>query len=71
MKSTYKGFELEAKREKCLGGWNMTYFTATRLSDGYELISAFSEGRDSLSTYIEDMKSSVDDYLFNPEGYED
>lgn len=37
--ASYKGFEIEVKRERCLGGWDMVYFSVSRNSDGTEMTS--------------------------------
>ena len=34
MKVNYRGFEIEAKREQALGGWNNIYYTVMRESGG-------------------------------------
>lgn len=63
MKVSYKGYEIEVKRERCLGGWDMTYYTIYRESDGYECVCDFSEGEDSVRDWIKWMKERVDDEL--------
>lgn len=69
MKVTYRGCELKATREKCLGGWKMAFYSAFDLSDGYEIVSAYSDGNDTLQSFIDDMKRIVDEYLADPERY--
>jgi len=71
MKVTYKGFELEAKREDCMAGYGLLYCTAYRTSDGYELISYPEDSAETVREKIKDLKSQVDDYLENPEAWED
>lgn len=71
MKSHYKGFELEAHREKCLGGWSMLYYSAVRESDGWEIISSFMDSSDTVREIIKDLKQSIDDYLLHPEDWEE
>lgn len=63
MKTKYKGFILEAKREMCLGGYKMAYFNAARESDGLELICSYSEGEDHLRDFIKQMKEEIDGFL--------
>lgn len=43
MKKTYRDCQIESKREKCLGGWSMTYYSAYT-KDGYEICCDFTEG---------------------------
>lgn len=71
MKTTYKGFEIEAKREQALGGWTNIYYTVMRESDGWFLCDSFSESEDKIKDFIKDLKNTVDDYLQNPELYEE
>lgn len=71
MKTVYKGFEVEVKREKCLAGYPMLYFTVMRQSDGWYMIDSFSDSEDTVREMIADLKKSVDDYLENPEDWED
>ena len=71
MKSIYRGFEIEARREQCLAGYDMAYYTAVRQSDGYEMIASFTEGRDPLREIIKGIKADIDDYYKHPENWED
>lgn len=66
----YKGFKLKAEREKCMAGYNMVYYSAYRISDGWELCCRFSDSADTVREFIKDLKSIVDDYLENPQEYE-
>lgn len=71
MKTKYKDFTLEVKREKCLAGYDLIYYTAIRDVDGWFMIDSFTEGEDPLETIIEDLKFSVDEYYENPSLYDD
>lgn len=71
MKVKYKGFEIEVKREKTLGGWEQVYYTSKRLSDGWYLTDSFSDDEDALETHIQCLKEEVDDFLANPRDYVD
>jgi serine protease inhibitor ecotin len=71
MKTLYRGFELEAKREECLGGWGMVYYSIFRVSDGWEMTSGCSDDRDTLRTHIKGLKHQVDDYYEHPEYWEE
>lgn len=69
MKKIYKGFEIEAKKEKCMAGYDLCYMTAMRISDGWFLEDRPSEFnvRDAIS----ELKAIVDDYINNPKEYEE
>lgn len=71
MKVDYKGFEINVEREKALGGWDTTYYTVMEKETGYFLIDDFSEATDPIREYVKDLKKRVDEYLENPEEWED
>lgn len=60
MKVTYRGHSIEAKREKCMGGWDLLYYSIFRESDGYECASGFTYDESPVRTFIEHMKERVD-----------
>lgn len=70
LKTIYKGFELNATGEKCLGGWSMLcfhIFTPT----GYLLVDSFEDSDEKVRDKIKELKEIVDDYILNPQDYED
>lgn len=71
MKTTYKGFQIEVKREKSLGGDYPLYFNIIRLSDNWILDDSFEYSDEKVKDKLKDLKSTVDDYLENPKEYED
>jgi hypothetical protein len=68
MKTTYKGCEIEATRDKCLGGEDMLFFSI--FDDGFEVTSGFSETSDTIRDFVNGLKKVVDYYRENPEEYE-
>lgn len=60
MKVEYKGYEIEVKRERCMGGWMLLYYSIFRLSDGYEVTSGFTEDQSSVKEYVGYMKERID-----------
>ena len=70
MKSIYRGFEIEVKREKCLAGYPLVYYSIFRISDGWEFDGGFYDTNDTVRSVMSDMKSKVDDYIVNPQDYE-
>jgi hypothetical protein len=71
MKRNYKGFEINVRREKCLGGWPMLYFDIFRLSDGWHFVGNFEDSRETVKDKIKQCREMVDDYFENPQEYED
>lgn len=71
MKINYRGFEIEAKREKALGGWALLYYTVMRINDGWYMQDSFTTGEDKIKDFIGYLKKNVDDYYENPEDWED
>lgn len=71
MKVDYRGFEIDVCREQSLAGYSMLYFTVMRESDGWFLIDSFSESDDTPEDMVEGFKKSVDDYLENPEDWDE
>lgn len=67
MKATYKGCEIEVTRDKCLGGWDMLFFSV--FDDGFEVTSGFSESSETVREFANGLKKVVDDYRENPEEY--
>lgn len=65
MKVNYKGYEIDVRREKCLGGWSMLYYSIFRESDGYECASSFSDCTDTVQDYIGYMKERIDAELLD------
>ena len=71
MKIQYKGFTIEVKREEALGGWEHLYFYVMRNSDYWFLEDSFTTGDDEVEDFIQYLKEMVDDFLENPEDYEE
>ena len=69
MKVEYKGFEVDAHREKSMGGDTLLYYSVFRIGDGYEVTSGFSYGTDPVRTFVGFLKGTVDDFLEDPQAY--
>lgn len=68
MKALYRGFEIDVHKEKCLGGWQMTYYSVFT-ADGFEVTSGCSEDETNLHTQMKGWKRYVDDLLVSPHDY--
>lgn len=70
MKITYRGYELEVKRENCLGGWSQLYFSAYPVDANKPVLAdGFSDTSDTVKTYMQILRERVDDYYQHPEDY--
>lgn len=58
----YRGFELEARRKKCLAGYSLVYFYALRLEDGLFMEDSFSDSDDTIKDHLKFLKHRVDLY---------
>jgi hypothetical protein len=70
MKTDYKGFTLEVSREPSMAGETMIFYSAFRKEDDWCLDDGSSE-LTSLRSVMQELKMSVDEYLKNPEDFED
>lgn len=71
MKVKYKNCEIDVHRGDSITGENLLFFSVFNLEDGFEVTSGYSEGEDTIKSYIEDLKSTVDEYREHPEYYDD
>ena len=69
-KTLYKGFEINISRERSLGG-DMYWYYHIIEPNGVFIVESFTCSDDPYETMLEDMKFIVDDYIENPEDYED
>jgi|SRR5271157_110792 len=66
MRVEYRGFEIDAHREKCMAGYDLLYFSVLRKVDGWFLEDSYTEGSDKVRDYIGYMKERVDAYIAHP-----
>lgn len=60
MKSTHRGHTIEVRREECLGGWPLLYFTIIRDSDGYFCEDSFEDSEETVRDKIKQLKARID-----------
>jgi len=60
MISHYKGYEIEVKREECMAGYDLLYFTITRESDGYLCEGDFTDEEATVREFIGYMMERID-----------
>jgi hypothetical protein len=66
MKQKYRGHEIEAKREKSMGGDVLLYFSIFR-TDGFEVTSGFTYGTDKITDFMKHLRARVDEEIAHPE----
>lgn len=66
MKQDYRGFELNAKREKSMGGDDFLFFFIMRKSDKWLLTDSFTSGDETPREYMKYLKAQVDEYYQKP-----
>lgn len=71
MKKSYKGYEIEVKREKCLGGWSLLYYTVYRESDGFECVCNHEDSSEKVADMIGYMKERIDDELASDDPWDE
>lgn len=62
MKAKYKGYDIEVKRDDCLAGYSLLYYSI--LKDGYEYDYRFEDSNETIHDAIEYLKKDVD-YLID------
>jgi len=62
---SYRGFEVHAHREQCMAGYKLLYFHAVRICDGLIITDGFTEGSDTVGTYIAIMKNHIDNFILS------
>jgi len=67
MKITYRGYEIEAHREKCMAGYSLLYYSIFRESDGFECTSGFQDSSETVPDMINLLKGRVDAELLDPD----
>lgn len=60
MKVNYRGFEIDVRREKCLAGYKLMYFSIIRISDGFEMECSYTDSEDTVRDQVHYMKERVD-----------
>ena len=60
MKIIYRGYEIEVRREPCMAGYKLLYWSIFRESDGYECASGADDTDDTVRDTIGYLKTRVD-----------
>lgn len=60
MTRKYKGYTLEAKRERCMGGYYLLYYSIFRDIDGYECLCSYEDSSEKVVDKIKQLKERVD-----------
>jgi hypothetical protein len=60
VKEIYRGHEIEAHRDRSLGGDTLVYWSIFRVSDGFECDTGYSDSADNTVRWIELLRERVD-----------
>jgi len=66
MRVSYRGFEIDVRREKCMAGYKLVYFSVMRKSDSFELICNYSDSADTVRDWVKWMRARVDGFIEDP-----
>lgn len=60
MKAIHRGFEIDVRREKCMAGYSLLYYSITRESDGYMPVDDYEDSAEKVADMVEHMKRRID-----------
>jgi len=63
MKTNYRGYEIDVRREKCLAGYMLMYVSILRIDDGYIAEYYPYDGGETVREMIALMKERIDNEL--------
>lgn len=63
MKIIYRGYEIDVRRERSMGGRSMLYYSIYRISDGYECVAGCTTDSSTVREYVRFMKERIDNEL--------
>ena len=66
MKESYRGHELEVIREESAGGEELVFWAIMRELDHFECASGYSDDEDTLHTWMQTLRTRVDNELSEP-----
>ena len=70
MKTNYRGFTIEAYRDKSLTGLVLIFYSIFRTKDQKEFDAGFSYSDGTVRDFIKEMKCCLDDFFNNPNEYD-
>lgn len=62
----YKGYTIDVKREKCLAGYPLLYYSVYT-PDGEEIICSYEDSAEKVTDMVKHMKMRVDEHILNPD----
>lgn len=62
MKVKYKNYVIDVKREKCLAGYKLLYYSVYT-PEGEEIISSFEDSNEKVRDMVKCMKEHVDEHI--------
>jgi len=59
----HRGYKIEVKRERALGGWDNAYFSIFRVEDGLCVEDSFTEAEDPIRDIVKLLRKRVDELI--------
>jgi hypothetical protein len=70
MKTIYRGHEIDVKRERCLAGYALLYYSVFRVGDWYEVTSGYEDSAETVRDMVGHMKARVDAEIADGETFD-
>ncbi len=71
MKIEYKGYEIEAKREKSITGEPLLFSGVYRICDGYECMCCYENSSETIRDSIKYLKERIDEEHLTDDPWEE
>jgi hypothetical protein len=66
----YKGYTIDVKREKCMAGYSLLYYSVYT-PDGEEIICNYEDSAEKVRDMVKFMKNRVDEHILDPHSEDD
>jgi hypothetical protein len=63
MKISYRGYEIDVRREICLAGYPLLYWSIFREADGLECAAGYEDSAETVREMLKNLRSRVDGEL--------
>lgn len=60
MEAQYKGYRIEVVREECMAGYDLLYYSITRIEDGYDALCDYEDSAETVRDMVKHLKVRID-----------